>query len=221
MNIGTKSLLYGYHQFILHPLIVAACWTRLYGFPFDPRLWVCFVVHDWGYWGKPNLDGPEGETHVELGARIMARLFDDSPLATVMDICFGFRPQGSSWKVFSLYHSRFYARRDKVEPSRLCYADKAAIAWTPSVVQLTLMRFTGEWKEYVLGHNGRTPANPGDSLETWCGKMRAVCREIIVGQKTEKPLAYYLQRNEMFAGLAVVGWWLVIFLLLAIIILRT
>ena len=76
MKVGTKSVLFGVHCFFLHPIFVAIAWTKLYGFPFDPRIWVAFFVHDLGYWGKPNMDGPEGETHVELGAKIMHFLFD-------------------------------------------------------------------------------------------------------------------------------------------------
>ena len=70
MRVGTKSVLFGAHCFFLHPWFVAAAWWRLYGFPWDPRLWVAFFVHDIGYLGKPNMDGPEGESHPELGARI-------------------------------------------------------------------------------------------------------------------------------------------------------
>ncbi len=76
MQIGTKSVLFGAHCFFLHPFFVAWAWWKLYGFPWDPRLWAAFILHDIGYWGKPNMDGPEGETHPEVGARIMGRLFD-------------------------------------------------------------------------------------------------------------------------------------------------
>ncbi len=40
MNVGTRSILYGAHAFWLHPWFVAWGWWRLYGFPWDPRLWV-------------------------------------------------------------------------------------------------------------------------------------------------------------------------------------
>ena len=76
MKTGTKSLLFGAHCMLVHPVMVAVAWARLYGFPLDPRVWLAFVLHDIGYWGKPNMDGKEGKTHVELGARIMHRLFD-------------------------------------------------------------------------------------------------------------------------------------------------
>ena len=75
MKTGTKSVLFGAHCFFIHPWFVAAAWWKLYGFPRDPRLWIAFFVHDLGYLGKPNMDGVEGETHIELGARIM-RWFD-------------------------------------------------------------------------------------------------------------------------------------------------
>lgn len=51
MTMGTKSLLFGVHCFFIHPFTVAIAWTRLYGFPLDPRIWLSFLVHDWGYWG--------------------------------------------------------------------------------------------------------------------------------------------------------------------------
>jgi len=194
MTIGTKSLLFGYHQFIIHPLLLAICWTKLYGFPFDPRLWFAFFVHDLGYFGKPNMDGPEGQGHVWFGAGIMGTLFDnfDSyghkiPLAPwpalifgwVCDRIWGRCPHGKTWYCFAFYHSRFMAKRYNVEPSKLCYADKAVIAWTPTWIQLGLMRLTGEWREYVQGRDGRTPMADGESLTEWANNMRGVCRKLV------------------------------------------
>src|SRR4051812_37617346 len=99
MRIGTKSVLFGAHCFFIHPFFVAAGWWKLYGPTkifigrneseprairydravytsiFDPRLWIAFVIHDLGYFGKPNMDGDEGERHPEWGAGIMQRLF--------------------------------------------------------------------------------------------------------------------------------------------------
>lgn len=131
MKIGTKSVLFGAHQFAIHPWFVAAAWWQLFGFPWDPRLWVAFFVHDLGYISKPNMDGPEGETHVELGARIMACLF------------------GLEWGDFCRYHSRFYAKKEGRKPSRLCVADKLAIAITPAWLYLPAVRATGEIREYM------------------------------------------------------------------------
>lgn len=80
MNIGTRSILYGAHCWFIHPWFVAWAWVKLYGWPRDFRIWVAFFVHDLGYWGKPNMDGPEGEDHVLLGADLMHRWFDKTIL---------------------------------------------------------------------------------------------------------------------------------------------
>lgn len=131
MRVGTKSLLFGAHQVVTHPLFLALAWWRLYGFPADPRLWVAFVVHDWGYWGLPNMDGAEGQTHPELGGRIMARLF------------------GQDWGDFTRLHSRHYAKLEGREPSPLCAADKLVLLLTPSWLYLPAVRATGEVEEYL------------------------------------------------------------------------
>jgi hypothetical protein len=81
LPVGPRSVLFGAHCFFIHPIFVAWAWARLYGFPWDPRLWAAFFLHDLGYlflW-CPNMDGPEGERHVEWGAAVMHRLFDRSP----------------------------------------------------------------------------------------------------------------------------------------------
>lgn len=130
MKIGTKSVLYGAHCFFLHTFFVARAWWHLFGFPRDPRLWIAFLVHDWGYWGKPNMDGEEGETHPELGGRIMEALF------------------GKAWGDFTRFHSRSYARRQGAAHSLLCLADKLSLAFTPAWLYLPMVYLTGEVKEY-------------------------------------------------------------------------
>jgi hypothetical protein len=131
MKVGTKSVLFGAHCFFLHPWFLAAGWTKLYGFPFDPRLYFAFFLHDIGYVGKPNMDGPEGESHPALGATIMRRLFEPA------------------WGDLCLYHSRYYARAHGAHPSRLCFADKLACALTPSWLYLPMVSATGEIHEYL------------------------------------------------------------------------
>lgn len=141
MRIGTKSVLFGAHCFLLHPCFIAAAWWQLYGFPWDPRLWVAFVVHDLGYFGKPNMDGAEGETHPVLGADIMGALF------------------GPFWGRFTLTHSRYFAKSLGMQPSRLCVADKLAIALTPAWLYLPLVRATGEIREYMAHAQHRIVGN--------------------------------------------------------------
>ena len=129
--MGTRSVLFGAHQFLLHPLFLAIAWTKLYGFPTDPRLWAAFFLHDVGYIGKENLDGAEGETHPELGGRIMATLF------------------GESWGEFTKLHSRFFASLERRPPSALCAADKLATTIVPKRLYLALIHLSGEVDEYL------------------------------------------------------------------------
>lgn len=129
MRMGTKSLLFGAHQFLVHPIMVAIAWRQLYGWPWHPLLWFSFLVHDWGYWGKAAMDNADGETHPLLGARILG-LF------------------GKKWYWFVLYHSRFLAAQHGQPYSRLCLADKLAVATTPKWLYLPLVKLTGEIKEY-------------------------------------------------------------------------
>jgi hypothetical protein len=131
VTIGTKSILFGSHCFILHPIFVAAARWRLYGFPCDPRLWASFFAHDLGYIGRTDIDGPQGEDHVLLGGRIMRVLF------------------GRAWEEFTLCHSRYWARRSGHHISRLCVADKLAFVITPVWLYLPMARWTGELSEYM------------------------------------------------------------------------
>lgn len=158
MTIGTKSVLFGAHQFLIHPWFVARAWWTLYGFPCDPRLWLAFVLHDVGYLGKPNMDGPEGETHPLVGAFLMLLL------------C------GDAWHDFTLLHSRYYAQRVGRKYSRLCVADKLAIALTPAWLYLPLVRATGEIAEYRAHATSRYGRPASDSDEAWYADVQATSR---------------------------------------------
>lgn len=171
MTVGTKSVLFGAHCFFLHPWFVFVAWWRLYGFPFDPRLWVAFVVHDLGYIGKPNMDGPEGEQHPYFGAEIM-RIF------------------GKNWRDFSLLHSRYLAKKIGKPYSRLCVADKLAIALTPAWLYLPMVRWTGEINEYLKmakdadATSGRFKA--GDysaNVKAWHTELCRYMREWVAAHK--------------------------------------
>lgn len=130
MKIGSKSLLFGVHQFAWHPITVWLAWWKLYrSFP-SWRETVCIVVHDWGYWGCSTMDGPEGEEHPYLGAWLMGWLF------------------GSDYHNLVLRHSRFLAIRDSAEPSKLCWADKVSMVYDPCWFYLFRARLSGELKEY-------------------------------------------------------------------------
>ncbi len=166
MTIGSRSLLYGVHQFAIHPWFVAWAWWKLYGFPWDTRLWIAFLIHDWGYWGKPNMDGSEGEEHPEFGADLMHLLFDPK----------GEHFKGKCrWGDFCYYHSRFLAKRDGMPFSRLCVADKLAIALQPWWWYLPVAWLSGELQEYMAGKGSRTPAKERTPRQ-WYHDVQCYCR---------------------------------------------
>lgn len=151
MKVGTKSVLFGAHCFLIHPFFVMAAWWKLYGFPNKIQYWVAFFVHDLGYWGKPNMDGPEGEEHVIWGAKVMGKLF------------------GKEWYNFTILHSRFYAKKFNLNPSKLCMADKLAICLEPWWLYLPRVILSGEIKEYMKLADKRSedgePRNKYESMK--------------------------------------------------------
>jgi hypothetical protein len=168
MKIGTKSVLYGAHCFFLHPWFVAAAWWQLFGFPWDLRLWVAFFVHDIGYWGKPNMDGDEGEEHPRTGAILMYKLF------------------GHEWWKFCMYHSRFWAKRHNEKPSALCIADKLAICLTPRWLYLPMVNWTGEIEEYMKFAGKMNNLPPGLSQRAWHDGMVKYVRAWVEEHKDGK-----------------------------------
>lgn len=159
--VGTRTLLYGAHQFLLHPFFLAIAWLKLYGIP-PLNDWLplvcCFVVHDWGYFGKNDLDGDVGQTHPELGGRIMARLF------------------GQQWGDFTRLHSRYYAKREGREPSPLCAADKLVLLVTPRWIYLPMVQWTGEAEEYRALY-ARWLGVESVTLDEWYDGLRVFWRQ--------------------------------------------
>lgn len=190
MKVGTKSVLIGAHCFFIHPLVLALAWYKLYGWGKvhdryvgavslkNPLLWICFFVHDLGYWGKPNMDGDEGEVHPYWGAEFMQKVY----------LFFRWNPEKAAmWFAFSLYHSRFLSKRHGRNPSLLCAADKLAIALEPWWFYLPRVWITGEvWEYYSLAkisegkYAGEVRMMPDgvdpDSLKGWCLGMQRYCR---------------------------------------------
>jgi hypothetical protein len=215
VKVGTRSVLFGAHQFLLHPLFVALAWWRLYGVPWDPRLWVAFFVHDLGYLGKSNMDGPEGEQHPLLGARIMSALFDwnhslrlnsfrrdargsRSGWSTLFRI-----EEPTSWYDFTLFHSRFMARKHRAQFSRLCVADKLASAMEPDWFYLLRVVLSGEIREYMdVAHHregGKYSAEIGRDLTsvwTWRRSFKAYVLRWVDEHKDCRPDTWTPQRKE-------------------------
>jgi hypothetical protein len=150
MKVGTKSLLWGCHQFVIHPVFVLVAWVELYRpdrplrFALNPGRVAAAIVHDWGYWGCETMDGPDGELHPTTGASIMLHL------------------TGSlKWRDEVLFHSRYLAAKWGQAPSNFCWVDKWATSLYPSWLWAVLAKLSGEGREYM--GNGKYEIHiPGD-----------------------------------------------------------
>lgn len=75
MTQGTKSYLFGCHQFFLHPLFVLIAWYCHY--KSFPKAWqvVCIFLHDIGICGRQYLENNQKDGHWERGAFVAYKLF--------------------------------------------------------------------------------------------------------------------------------------------------
>lgn len=145
MRVGTKSVLFGVHNPIIHSFFMFVAWVKLYGWSLellDPRLHMCFLLHDIGYWGCKSMDGADGERHPELGSYIVGKLF------------------GDDWALMCRWHSGTMVELDSKQyglmlpanqphPSKLYAPDKLASPLYPRWLYKLLSCASGEWKEYA------------------------------------------------------------------------
>jgi len=168
MNIGTKTLLFGNHQFALHPLFVLLAWIKLYGMP-DWRELVCIIIHDWGYWGSPNLDGREGEDHaIRSGNLVVNRFFTKKGEL--------FYTWAYYYRDLIWYHSRFISRRHNHRPSKLCLADKYGVALMPSWLWVFLGKLTGEITEYQSNKKYEIYQEGRENAFDWFRAYKRICQ---------------------------------------------
>lgn len=149
MRIGTKSLLFGVHQFIWHPITVIRAWRWLYSVEptFDQK--ICIWLHDIGYWGCDDLDGQCGKSHPVRGALLAEKLvywrwkyWKRKP------------EQISRFRAYNCFfltamHSSSYAKLCGEHTSALFLPDKASILCEPRWCYMLRARLTGEWREFV------------------------------------------------------------------------
>lgn len=189
LPIGMRSVLIGAHCFFLHPWFVAWAWWILNGFPWDPRLWVAFFVHDLGYFFQacPNMDGAEGEEHPRWGAGLMHALFDWwrwVPVENVVGVT-GYWVRSTYWRDFCLYHSRYFCKKYDKPQSPLCLADKLSLVLVPAWLYLPMARLTGEIEEYMrLAREGKYVYAQVDtsSQKKWYGELRLYLVKWVVAQ---------------------------------------
>jgi hypothetical protein len=167
MKTGTKSLLFGVHQFLWHPVTVWLAWRDLYGTRPTWRETVCIIVHDWGYWGCEEMDGRSGLFHPYRGAAIADAIF--------------------GWEYASLvmWHSRTLAKRFHRNPSKLCWPDKVSMKYDPTAFYLFRARLSGELKEYRknAAESDFCPANAPDKV--WHRKLVAHLAKMAEEKKKE------------------------------------
>lgn len=158
MKIGTRSILFGVHQFVLHPVMVVWAWRILYRQ--WPRLheWCAIVTHDWGYWGLNDMDGEEGERHPIIISLLWDRLFKRFGKKVAIEI---------------MGHSRFWAGKAGTPLSRLFNADKLAMALYPRWFYLLLGSLSGEIREY-MAHSETANGKYTDVIKAGKGKVQWV-----------------------------------------------
>lgn len=127
--IGTRSILWGVHSMLWHPFVVLLGWITLFGLPSLKEL-LCIIVHDIGYIGMRNIDGIEGITHCQMGAKMAGKLL------------------GERYRELVLHHSRTYCKTFGGAPSKLCWADKVSILYEIQWFYIFRARLSGEIKEW-------------------------------------------------------------------------
>lgn len=163
MTRGTKSLLFGAHQFLIHPIMVTISWWVLFGRLPTWREAICIVIHDVGYLGCQTMDGEDGTEHPRRGAELAGRWF------------------GAEFEALVAGHSRHFAKvhgYDSLSP--LFAADKLAVGLTPALLYLPGAILSGEVAEYIPGHKeSRGRFGAGRTLRdkiAWFRWVRGVMR---------------------------------------------
>lgn len=138
ISIGTKSVLFGVHQFIWHPITVALAFCKVHRRL--PAWWemIGIIFHDSGYWGCTDMDGESGLSHPRAGAFLAARICGVFSMERAWDVYF-----------LCLYHSSNFARERGATPSDLYLPDKVSILFDPAWFYLFRARLSGELDEYI------------------------------------------------------------------------
>lgn len=169
MKVGTKSVLFGVHCALWHPISVALAWRKYYHrWPSGMVEWVAILLHDVGYWGMPNMDGPEGQEHPWVSAQIAAQFFDKKrEVNRVIGLIVG--------------HSRHFAKTHGLPISDLYAPDKICVLYDPMWFYLLRANLSGEIAEFM--QNG--PAEVRHSQRAWFKWYRNKIRTEFYGDKSK------------------------------------
>lgn len=189
MTLGTKTLLFGVHQIFIHPALVLLAWVILYrSFP-TWREFICIIIHDWGYWGRPSLKCADGDKHPEFGARMAGWLF------------------GPHYSDFILGHSSFYIERNQIPKSKLLAPDKYWHCIVPLWFYKCLAVPSGEFAHYRgVKHARQVSEDVTEPDFIWWARLVIVCYEKSVGRykidvdkldcKSEKPDMFFYHEGR-------------------------
>ena len=172
MKLGTKTLLFGGHQFLIHPILVTVAWVKLYrSFPNWKEL-LCIFIHDWGYWGMIDLKDASGDMHPRYAAKLAGKWL------------------GKEWEDFILGHSSFYIAREGIEKSKLLAPDKYWHCLIPLWFYKLLTVPSGEFKHYRELDHARQVADRTASDEVWWENIQDLCVKKIKGN-------YIIDNNKL------------------------
>lgn len=130
MKMGTKSLLFGIHNLVIHPLFVLVAFPKIHRRRPTLMETTAIILHDVGYWGKTGIDTPDGKKHPYKGAAIMAFLY------------------GQKGRDLVLGHSKDTAEENSIPLSTLYQPDKYSWAIMPAWLHWILAKASGEWREF-------------------------------------------------------------------------
>ena len=160
MKIGTKTLFFGCHQFIIHPLYVYIAWIKLYHKLPSIGETLAIIIHDWGYFGKGDLDGIDGEKHPEWACKFFNNIkhlwFTQNWFVKCLDL-----------SDLCLYHSRSYAKIYNAEPSKLCWADKYGTILYGKYLWTFLATISGELNEYKTNDMYKVKEQESYNIWSW------------------------------------------------------
>lgn len=173
LPVGPRSVIFGAHQFVIHPVFLEIAWRKLYKSKPTWKQRAAFALHDLGYLVQwcGEMDGGEGKRHPEWGARAMSWLFDRNHLLIVD----GHIQSSRYWYKFCAGHSRHYAKLVGVEMSPLMRADKLATHLYPRWLYAGLMKLSGEWREYkdYWIKVGGYPGTAADGVWAYAGHLQS------------------------------------------------
>jgi len=173
MKTGTKSVLFGVHQFLWHPITVWMGWVALYGKRPTFKQCIAIAFHDsLGYIGSDRMDDEYGEEHPIRSANMLLRFGE------LIGCPEFFREPADE----ILRHSRYLCARLGIKPSKLCWSDKMSLAFDPKWAYLLRGRLSGELYEYKQNaiSSGALPANVSNS--EWFDWVRQKCVMVAIRQ---------------------------------------